>query len=80
MPRYFFHLIHPTSAADRDNDGLVFDDDTAAKREAMVSVVEMMKDASFSASIPFRVSVQIVREDVGIIDLLTGHLSASVQL
>ena len=79
MPRYFFHLIHPTSAAARDNEGVTFDDDAAAKREAKLSVAEMMKEASFSELMPFRVSVQIVREDVGIIDLLTGHLSASAQ-
>jgi len=79
MPRYFFHLIHPTSTAVRDNVGLIFGDDATAKREGMRSVAEMMKEASSSELIPFRVSVQIVREDVGIIDLLTGQLAASAQ-
>jgi len=79
MPRYFFHLIHPTRDPVRDEEGLTLEDDAAAKREGMISLGELMKEASSSEPMPFCVSVQIVRESVGIIELLTGHISEQGQ-
>ena len=75
MPRYFFHLIHPDREPVRDDEGVAFEDDGAARREGMASLAELIKDASSSQPMPFCVSVQIVREGVGVIDVLTGHLS-----
>jgi len=79
MPQYFFHIIHSNRAPSRDDVGLMFATDGAAKREGMLCLGEMIKEGISSEFMPFRVSVQIVREDVGIIDLLTGHLSARAQ-
>jgi len=79
MPRYYFHLLHPEREPVRDDEGLAFEDDAAARREGMLSLGEMIKDASSAHPMPYCVSVQIVREEVGIIDLLTGHLSVQSQ-
>jgi len=46
MPRYFFHLIHPTRDPVRDEEGLTLEDDAAAKREGMIRLGELMKEAS----------------------------------
>jgi hypothetical protein len=79
MPRYFFHLIHPDRDAVRDDEGIMFEDDAAARREGAVSLGELMAEASKSTPMPILVSVQIVREGVGVIDLLTGDMSVLAQ-
>ena len=79
MPRYFFHLLHPERDPVRDEEGSTFEDDAAAKREGMVSLGELIKEASYSEPVAFCVSVQIVREGFGIIDVVTGHLAIRTQ-
>lgn len=76
LPRYFFHLLHPDREPVIDYEGIALEDDVAAKREGMRSLGELMMEAISSRPMPFGVSVQIVREDVGVIDLPTGHLTA----
>ena len=79
MPRYFFHLLHPDSDPVRDDEGILFEDDTAAKREGIISLGELIQAATSSTPMPYCVSVQIVREGVGITDFLTARLSAEAQ-
>jgi len=79
MPQYFFHLLHPERSPVHDEEGMAFEDDATAKREGILSLGDMMKEASSYQPVPFCISVQIVREGVGIIDLITGHLSAEGQ-
>ena len=79
MPRYFFHLIHPDRDVVRDDEGIMFEDDAAARREGIVSLGELMAEASISKPIPFSVSVQIVREGGRIIDTLSGDMSVFAQ-
>ena len=79
MPHYFFHLLHPEREPVRDDEGFAFEDDAAARHEGMLSLGELMKDSSSNQPMPFCVTVQIVREGVGVIDLLTGHLSVHPQ-
>jgi hypothetical protein len=79
MPRYFFNLLHPDRDAVSDDEGLVFEDDTVARREGMASLGELMKEACSSYPVPTSVCVQIVREGGGIIDLLTGQLCTEPQ-
>lgn len=79
MPQYFFHLLHSGCEPVHDEEGVAFEDDAIARHEGMRSLGELMKEASSSGPIPFSVSVQIVREGVGIIDLLTGHLRVTAQ-
>lgn len=79
MPRYFFHLIHPDRDAVKDDEGMVFEDDATARREGMESLGELMAEASKSKPMPFSVSVQVVREGVGIIDVLSGDMSVLAQ-
>jgi hypothetical protein len=57
----------------------MFEDDAAARREGIVSLGELMAEASISKPIPFSVSVQIVRQGGRIIDTLSGDMSVFVQ-
>jgi len=75
VPQYFFHLIYPEGAPVRDDEGLELADDDAAKREAVLSLGDLVKEASSAGSFPFYVSVQIVRQGVGVIALMSGQLS-----
>jgi hypothetical protein len=77
MPHYYFHLVYSDSEPVRDDDGLSFEDDDVAKREAMLSLGDLIKEASIAGPYPFCVRVQIVREGIGIIDLITGQLSTT---
>jgi hypothetical protein len=72
MPRYFFHLLHPGRAPVRDDEGIEFEDDSVARREGMVSLGELVLEGISADPIPLHVSVQIVRQGYGIIDVLTG--------
>ena len=72
MPRYFFHLLHPGRAPVRDDEGIEFEDNAAARSEALASLGELISDALRADPIPLHVSVQIVRQGYGIIDVLTG--------
>lgn len=75
MPRYYFHLLHPDREPVTDGEGLVFEDDATARREGLLSLGEFMAESSVSDPRPLKVSVQIVREDVGMIETLVGDLS-----
>ena len=79
MPHYFFHLLHSDHHLVHDDDGTALNDDTVARREGMISLGELMAEASFSKPTPFSVSVQIERAEVGIIDVVTGHLTTQAQ-
>jgi hypothetical protein len=76
MHRYFFHFIHLEGDPVQDAEGLLFRDDDAAKRAAILTLGEMIKDASSSRPMPYCVTIQVVREKVGLIDNLTGRLSS----
>ena len=75
MPRYYFHLLHPDRQPVADEEGLLFEDDAAARREGLISLGEFMADSSKSDPRALNVSVQIDREDYGMIEMLTGDLS-----
>lgn len=79
MPHYFFHLIYPGCAPIRDDEGLEFDGDDAAKREALASLGEMLSEAARSCPRPLTVSVQIVRAGVGVIDVVSANLNPTIQ-
>lgn len=75
MPRYYFHLLHPDREPVVDDEGLVFEDDATARREGLISLAEFMADSSKSDPRPLKISVQIDREEVGIVEILTADLS-----
>jgi hypothetical protein len=77
MPRYFFHLLHPVHAPVRDYEGLEFEDNAAARREAIASLGDLISDALSADPAPYHVSVQIAREGFGVIDVLSRTVSAS---
>jgi hypothetical protein len=79
MPRYYFHLLHPGRAPVRDDEGIEFENNAIAKREGMASLSELITDALHADPIPLRVSVQIVREGHGIIEVLTGTVACRLQ-
>ncbi len=79
MPRYYFHLLHPGRAPVRDDEGIEFEDNAIARREGMASLGELITDALRADPIPLRVSVQIVREGYGIIEVLTGTVACRLQ-
>ena len=79
MPHYFFHLIHPGREPIRDDEGMTFEDDAVARREGMTSLGELISDALKADPRPLYVSVQIVRKDTGVIDLLTGQVGTKLQ-
>lgn len=79
MPRYYFHFIHPDEEPVRDEEGSQFEDDVSARREGMQSLGDLIKETGTGKSMPFRVSVQIVRKGYGIIDIVTAHLSSQAQ-
>ena len=79
MPHYYFHLLHPGRAPVRDDEGIGFDDDAAAKDEGIASLGELILDALRAYPVPLRVSVQIVRQGYGIIDVLTGTVANRLQ-
>ena len=75
MPRYFFHFLHPDREPISDKEGLVFEDNATARREGLVSLCEFMTESTKAKPAPLSVSVQIDREGVGVIEILTGDLS-----
>lgn len=79
MPRYFFHLLHPGRPPVRDDEGIEFEDNAVARHEGLVSLGELISEALSADPIPLHVSVQIVREGHGIIDVLTGTVITSPQ-
>jgi hypothetical protein len=78
MPLYFFHLLHPDREPVRDEEGLTFEDDATATREGMRSLGELLIDVSPTQPMPLRVSVQIERAGVGVVDLLTAQRTSDV--
>lgn len=74
MPRYFFHIANPEYDTILDDEGMSFHDDAAARREAILSLGEMMREAASTNPTPFCVSVQVFREGIGIIETVTGHV------
>lgn len=76
MPRYFFHLLHPGRAPVQDDEGMQLEDDEAARSEGIASLGDLISDALSSAPVPMNVSVQIVREGYGVMDILTGTIAA----
>ena len=80
MPRYFFHLLHPGRAPVRDDEGIEFEDNAVARREGLASLGELILDALHADPIPMHVSVQVVREGHGIIDVLTATVVTRSQL
>ena len=72
MPRYFFHLLYPGRAPVRDSEGIEFEDNAVARRQGMVSLGELMLDGLSADPAPLDVSVQIVRQGYGVLDVLTG--------
>lgn len=79
MPRYFFHLLHPGRDPVRDDEGLEFEDNAAARSEGLASLGDLISDALCADPMPLHVSVQIVREGHGIIDVLTGTVVTRLQ-
>jgi len=79
MPRYFFHLVHPDRDPVRDDEGMIFEDDATARREGIASLGELVSDTTKTDQTPLSVTVQIVREGVGVIDLLTAHVGQPPQ-
>ena len=79
MPRYYFHLLHPGRAPVRDDEGIEFDGDATAKEEGMASLGELILDALRANPVPLHVSVQIVRQGHGIIDVVTGTVANRLQ-
>lgn len=79
MPRYFFHLLQPGRAPVRDDEGIEFEDNDVARREGLASLGELILDALRADPIPMHVSVQVVREGHGIIEVLTGTVVSQVQ-
>jgi len=73
MPRYFFHLLYRDRDL-RDTKGHEFEDDASAKREGLVSLGDVLAEAGRSLPMPFGVTVQVVRQGVGVVHLLAGHL------
>ena len=76
MPRYFFHLLHPGRDPVRDDEGIEFEDNAAARSEGLASLGDLISEALRSDPVPLQVSVQVVREGHGVIDVLTGVVSA----
>jgi hypothetical protein len=77
MPRYFFHLLHPDRAPVLDDEGMTFEDDAVAQSEARASLADLMKECCLSDPAPFHVSVQVVREGVGTINVQTAQVSTN---
>ena len=79
MPRYFFHLIYPDRDPVRDEEGMTFEDDATARREGVASLGDLVSDATRNDPVPLSVTVQIVREGIGIIELLTAQIAQRPQ-
>lgn len=74
VPRYFFHLLYRDRNL-RDAKGYEFEDDASARREGLVSLGDMLAEAGRSLPMPFNVTVQVVRQGVGVVHVLAGHLN-----
>lgn len=74
VPRYFFHLLYRDRNL-RDAKGYEFADDASARREGLVSLGDMLAEAGRSLPMPFNVTVQVVRQGVGVVHVLAGHLN-----
>ena len=80
MPRYFFHLLQSDEDAVKDDEGMEFDDNAAARREGIASLADLISDVLKANPAPMDVSVQIVREGHGITDVLTASIGAQLTL
>lgn len=80
MPRYYFHLVHPGRDTVLDEEGDEFVDDAAARREGIASLGELISDALRAEAVPLNVSVQIVREGYGIIEVVTGTIASNQEI
>ena len=80
MPRYYFHLVHPGRDTVLDDEGDEFVDDAAARREGIASLGELISDALRAEAVPLNVSVQIVRESYGIIEVVTGTIACNHEI
>jgi len=77
MPRYYFHLVHPGRETILDEVGDEFADNAAARREGIASLGELIFEALRAEAVPLNVSVQIVREGHGIIEVVTGTIASN---
>lgn len=76
MPRYYFHLLHSGRDTVMDDEGIEFEDNAVARTEGLISLGELVTDALRANPIPMHVSVQIVREGHGIIDVLSAKVGS----
>jgi len=77
MPRYYFHLVHPGRETILDEVGDEFAYNAAARREGIASLGELIFEALRAEAVPLNVSVQIVREGHGIIEVVTGTIASN---
>lgn len=74
MPKYYFNL-HNDGQSVPDDEGLELEDDAIAKREAMESLRDLVADSLNPDLKPLQVSVEIVRDGVGVIDRFTAQVA-----
>ena len=79
MPKYFFHLVHTDGSTVPDDEGLELKDDHAARREAAVSISDLIADSLDDKLKPLQITVEIVQEDGQVVDRLTGQLTLHQQ-
>ena len=78
MPRYFFNLLENGTLYE-DSEGDEWEDDAAARREALLNARSILKDRPISVNAWLRLSYEIRDSDGGLVELIPFSAAMDIE-